>query len=173
MKKSLLIFSFLLFLLPFFCQAHGGVSKNINNAIVFLNQSPLSPLVNEKTQLTFALTDKNFQALANLPVVLTLTDTYYGDASKDKIILVQDKKTDQNGDFTFNYTFTKENYFDAELTFIDPISGQTDTTGFLVESRQPGKFPEKTIFFELFLASIAGFTLGWLLKKILLGKKPK
>jgi len=119
--------------------AHGGSSKNVGNAIVFLNQSPISPFVGEPVKMSFALTDNNYRALANLPVTLSLIDTYYGDATKDKTILRQSLTTDANGDFEFDYTFPKENYFDVEISFGDPKNGQNDLTGFLVQPRRAVK----------------------------------
>ncbi len=115
--------------------AHGGVSKNIGHAVVYLNQEPLSPLVGERVKFSFALQDTKGAALVNLPVQLTLTDTYYGDESKDKVILTQPVISDVNGDFEFAYTFTKQNYFDLDLDFADPITKATLNTGFLVQPR--------------------------------------
>lgn len=163
MKKSFIIAA-LAFSIPFFAGAHGGVSKNIGNAIVFLNQSPLSPLVGEKVDFNFVLTDPKIVPLANTNASLTLTDTFFGDESKDKIILTKNFTTDNNGDFTFSHTFNKENYFDIDLDFKDPITGQNDSTGFLVQIRNG---PNKLAVLPLSLNIYSG--LGGLLLGLLFG----
>ncbi len=124
--------------LPAVIFAHGGVSKNVNNAIVFLNQNPLSPLVGEEVVFTFSITDKNFQPLRNLQVQVKMIDTFFDDPFQDRIAFEETYTTDANGAFEFKYTFEKENYFDADLVFADPVSGQENSTGFLVQTREAG-----------------------------------
>src|SRR5581483_4287547 len=92
-------------LMPVTAFAHGGVSQNIGNAVVILNQSPLSPFVGEKVQMAFTITDTKLVAIPNLGLELTLTDTYFGDAAKDKLVETQQLRTDANGTFVFDYVF--------------------------------------------------------------------
>jgi hypothetical protein len=136
MKKFLV----LILLFPLTALAHGGVSKDVGNATVYLNQSPISPFVGEKVVMAFSLKDKNSQPLKNLTVKLTLIDTYLGDQSKDKVILTQNVVTEVNGDFEFDYTFPKENYFDVEMDFADPITHEDLNTGFLVQPRDVSRY---------------------------------
>jgi hypothetical protein len=133
--KSLILGLIILFA-PSIALAHGGVSKDVGSATVYLKQSPLSPLVGEEVKFFFALakTEGN-AALRNLPIKLTLIDTYAGDESRDKTLLTKKIVTDVNGDFDFSFTFNEENYFDIDLSFADPVTGQEETTGFLVQPR--------------------------------------
>jgi hypothetical protein len=133
--KSLLLCLIVLLVWPLAAQAHGGSSKVIGNAIVTLNQNPLSPLTGERVAFNFKLTDFSGRALPDVSVKLALIDTFYGDASKDQTILQEEFKTDVNGTFDFDRTFSKENYFDLDLTFNDPVTGQEEQTGFLVQPR--------------------------------------
>ncbi len=136
MKYKLLVV-FILFFVSFgYACAHGGVEKHDDNVRVFLKQEPLSPLVGEEVKFYFTFTDAATDlALKNLPVTLTLIDTFPGDESKDTEIFSQDMTTDVNGSLDFTYTFTKENYFDIDLDFIDPTTKASGEVGFLVESR--------------------------------------
>jgi len=162
MKKLLLPISlFPLFLLfPFTALAHGGVSKNLGNTVVYLNQSPVSPLVGENVDMNFIIRDLNNQSLANLPVSIRMVDTFYGDASKDKEILTQQLTTDPNGSLDFNYTFKKENYFDVELTYQDPVTHAPESTGFLVQPRAA------VSYYWLAIAALAGIAAGLLIAKL-------
>lgn len=132
-KLAILIF---IALLPSIALAHGGVQKSAGNITVYITQSPISPFVAEEVQFTFVLgkTD-SLGRLREWPVTLTLIDTFYGDESKDKVILSEQKKTDANGAFQFTYTFPRENYFDIDLKFKDPTTGKEENTGFLVQPR--------------------------------------
>jgi hypothetical protein len=137
--KLFLSFLILMMAFPLLAQAHGGVSKVVGNAVVTLNQSPLSPLVGEHVMFNFKLTDLAGQALPNVSVKLTLIDTYFGDASQDKVILQEEFKTDANGIFDFGQAFDKENYFDIDLSFNDPVSSEDEQTGFLIQPRDGPK----------------------------------
>lgn len=138
---SSLLLGFLVF--PSVVFAHGGFQKSSGSTVVYITQSPISPLIGERVMFYFALRDEgvkiqgsmNDQNLTNWPVILTLIDTYYGDESKDKIILKKQFQTDVNGNFTFEYTFPKENYFDIDLQYKDK-SGKLQRTGFLVQPRK-------------------------------------
>jgi len=132
---SRIFFLILLLSIPSFTFAHGGVEKLIGTTIVFLNQTPLSPLVGEKVHLPFVFTDeKTHTPLKNLPVKVTVTDTFPGDESKDVVIYKTTMTTDVNGLLDFSYTFQKENYFDIDLDFKD-AAGISQETGFLVQAR--------------------------------------
>jgi hypothetical protein len=120
---------------PVVAFAHGGVSQNVGKFIVTLNQIPLSPLVGEEVTMTFVITGVDFKPFPRIPVQFSLTDTFSGDESRDVTILTEEKVTDANGAFEFVYTFNKENYFDAELAFTDPQTGESVQTGFLIQTR--------------------------------------
>ena len=161
---KLLLINFVIFLglMPLQSEAHGGVQKSTGNIVVYISQSPISPLVGEKVKFTFVIKRKDeLQGLQNFRVNLTMIDTFYGDETKDKIILSTEKKTDANGAFQFDYVFNKENYFDIDLAFKDPITGEQENTGFLIQPRNiPGYPPEKFAFTELFAGIFLGLTMG-------------
>jgi hypothetical protein len=155
LKKSLTL---LLILLPMFAFAHGGVEKHAGNVIVFLKQTPLSPLVSEKVDFSFSFSDRNFnKVFSNMPVTLILSDTFPGDESKDTVVLTKELATDVNGNIDFSYAFNKENYFDIDLDFIDPSTGKKEEVGFLV---QPRTRSDRAITFSPFIYSLVGFFLG-------------
>ena len=145
MKKIILSF-ILLILFVTQVSAHGGFEKNANNTIVYITQEPISPLVGEKIDFTFQFRDPtvvvkkdlSVQNLANIPVEVSLIDTYTGDESRDKTIYKKTLVTDENGNLSFSYTFTKENYFDIDLSYKDH-NGKVQETGFLVQPRGPKK----------------------------------
>ena len=152
-------------------QAHGGVEKTAGNVTIVLYQDPLSPLVGENVQMTFVLINKNtFQPVANLPVHLNLTDTFFGDVSRDKIIISEDLKTDNNGSLQFSYTFTKENYFDVDLKFNDPIDHKAEDNGFLIQPRVSASKTNNLA--ALVIALLAGAIIGAGLQKTIHFKKP-
>ncbi len=136
-------------LFPIFAFAHGGVEKIVGNTIVFLNQTPLAPFVGEQVHLPFVFTDqKTNLPLSHIPVTLTVTDTFLGDETKDKIIYSTTSNTDVNGLLDFSYTFHKENYFDIDLHFADS-SGKDQETGFLVQARTSSVLTKPLFFFGL------------------------
>jgi len=102
---------------------------------VYLTQNPFSPLVGENVVMSFIIRNEKNEPLKKLDVQLVLIDTFYNDATKDKEILTKDLVTDENGVVEFNYKFDKENYFDVELTFADPVTHESLNTGFLVQPR--------------------------------------
>ncbi len=124
--------------------AHGGVEESDGPVTVYISQEPISPLVGEKVKLHFTLKDKSIeiengdlsmQNLKNIPVTISVIDTYFGDESKDKVILKKELKTDENGGFSFEYTFDRENYFDIDLDFVDS-SGKNREVGLLIQPRK-------------------------------------
>jgi hypothetical protein len=123
-----------------------GIEKSAGDVTVYVFQGPISPLVGEKVKLTFALRDKSVkikeslseQNLKNHPVTLSVIDTFFGDESKDKKIYKKEFRTDANGNFSFEYTFDKENYFDIDLDFKDN-KGVTQEVGFLIQPREAGQ----------------------------------
>lgn len=138
MKYSwLLIFCFLAF--PVYAFAHGGVQKQAGNTTVYISQNPISPLVGEQVHITFVLKQGLNAPLRNMPVILTLIDTYYGDESRDKIILKKSETTDANGAFEFQYIFSKQNYFDVDVSFVDPTTKTRVSTGYLIQPREFGR----------------------------------
>lgn len=110
------------------------MEKSVGGITVYLVQDPLSPLVNEPVKMAFIFS-KAGARLTQLDLVLTLTDTFYGDATKDKTILKKNLKTDNNGVAEYQYSFNKENYFDVDLKFKDPANGEEKEVGFLVQPR--------------------------------------
>lgn len=124
--------------------AHGGFEKRAGTVVVYVKQQPLSPLVGEKVQFWLSFRDEgdssaknlNDQDLVHWPVQLSVIDTFYGDESKDTILYQKDFITDPNGGFNFEYTFTKENYFDIDLRLKDK-KGISQQTGFLIFPRDP------------------------------------
>lgn len=152
--------------LPFLALAHGGVSKNVGSVVVYLDQSPISPLVGENVDMTFVIRDSQNQAVANWPVTLTLTDTAYNDPAHDKQILTKSYTTDANGGLDFNYRFYKQNFFDLDLDFKDPKDGNALNTGFLVQPRAA------VSYYWLLPAILLGLLVGWMAARRL-QKAPK
>ncbi len=138
MKKLLYSFTLLL-LVPASIYAHGGAAQIAGNTVVSIKQNPLSPLIGEEVSVSFVLRDRQdvSKPLPGIPVRIRLIDTFYGDESKDQIILTKNIKTDVNGAFDFSYTFNKQNYFDIDLTYDDPETGEELETGYLVYPRDP------------------------------------
>lgn len=143
MKILTFFLSFLSFLYCYSTAlAHGGFEKRTGSVIVYVKQTPVSPLVGEKVILSLSFRDESIpktnnlsdQNLVSWPILLTVVDTFSGDESKDKIIYQKQYKTDANGALSFEYTFSKENYFDIDLDFTDS-QGNNLETGFLIQSR--------------------------------------
>jgi hypothetical protein len=160
-------FILVLLLVPWVSGAHGSVSKNVGNAVVYLNQTPLSPFVGEKVNLAFTITDTKFQTLKNTDVQLVLVDTFFNDASRDQTILTQNLKTDDNGALLFEYRFPKSDYYDVELSFKDPVTGVEEATGFLVQPRQTvaNKFDWMSIGITALAAIAIGYIVGRMAKR--------
>lgn len=135
MKKLSAILFFTILLVPVVLSAHGGVSNQAGNVVIFLNQQPLSPLVNEEVRMTFSVKDKNFAALAGVKVSLRLIETNT-DPALDQTILTETKAADVNGNFDFSYKFSKQGYYDVELTVTDPVTQEPAVIGFLIQPRQ-------------------------------------
>jgi hypothetical protein len=137
MKKVLLILLLIIFtlLFPKNSFAHGGVEKRAGNILVTLFQIPLSPLVGEKVDFAFILTDpsKN-HILKNKSAQIVITQTTTGDPSKDKIMYTKKVTSDVNGTIIFSYIFPKTNYYDIDLAF-GKLTDEASTTGFLVQPR--------------------------------------
>lgn len=140
-KLFLLLILTAFFTFPTKTFANAGFEERASNVTVHIIQDPISPLVGEKVKMYFNLKDEsNFEnphgkVLANFPAKLSVIDTYYGDATKDKEILSKDMKTDINGNFAFEYTFHKENYYEIELAFEDKDMKEREL-GFLVQPRK-------------------------------------
>lgn len=142
--SSVLVITLVAIFLPKVVFAHGGFEKRAGSVVVYVKQQPLSPLVGEKVQLWLSFRDEgdtlaknlNDQDLVKWPVQLSVIDTFYGDESKDTILYQKDFITDPNGGFSFEYTFTKENYFDIDLRLKDK-KGMSQQTGFLIFPRDP------------------------------------
>jgi hypothetical protein len=158
MKKNLKILSCCLAasLAMTAASAHGGVQRVTGSALITLYQSPISPFIGEPVRMTFALTGKDGAALADREVKLTLTDTFTGDESRDRVVLEKTYRTDANGDLEFDQTFPNPDYFDIDLSFLDPVSGQGVEGGFLVQPRQ---IPSTNV--PLAEAAAAGFLAGF------------
>lgn len=122
--------------IPTIATAHGGFEKRAGDTVVYVTQSPISPYVGE--QVTINMVFQQYNSLdrwKNLDVQIKLIDTYYGDESKDKVIFATAQTTDVNGSLNFSYAFPKENYFDVDLSFKNPITGKQEETGFLIQPR--------------------------------------
>ncbi len=149
-----------LFATPLLSQAHGGVSQTVGNVVVHLNQTPISPLLGEEVTMNFSIRNLQNKPIPNLPIELNLTDTFYGDATKDKLILTKNFTTDVNGDFAFTYSYNKENYFDIDLNFQDPDTKQDEETGFLVQPRDAVIISTKQAIYQDLGLLAMGFLLA-------------
>lgn len=166
MRKLSFFILILFFIFPGTVVAHGGIEKNAGNTIVYINQIPISPLVGEKVKFTFQFRDPTVpksidlsrQNLTNIPVVISIIDTYYGDESKDKTIFLKEFRTDENGNISLSYTFPKENYYDIEFSYKDH-NGISQETGYLVQPRNVSRFNLLYIISLL----VGGFLLGFLI----------
>ena len=136
-NKAIYLFLFILALSPLYLSAHGGVEKSVGNVTVFLSQDPISPLAGEEVKMTFIFANKQnaLERYSGLEVNLTLIDTFFGNASLDKVILERTLVTNSNGAIEFSYTFNKENFFDVDMVFTDPSTGLEENVGFLVQPR--------------------------------------
>jgi hypothetical protein len=167
-----LFLSFLLLLIfslsfPLSILAHGGVEKRAGNILVTLFQTPLSPLVGEKVEFAFILTDptKN-HFLKNKNADLVITETTTGDPRKDKIVYTKKVTTDVNGTIVFSYVFPKTNYYDIDLAFGKP-SDEARTTGFLVQPRENAQTQLQIVFILLGIAFVINVVtfLYWFVRK--------
>jgi hypothetical protein len=137
MKKTYFAFMFLILAgVPALIGAHGGVSNQAGNVVIFLTQQPLSPLINEEVRMTFSVKNKDLSSMPGTEVGLRLIETN-NDPALDKTILSETRTSDVNGNFDFNHKFSKEEYYDVELTVSDPVTGEPAVIGFLVQPRQP------------------------------------
>lgn len=171
MRKVIALLILLVGLLLFTssASAHGGVEKSVGDTYIYLTQSPVSPLVNEKVTMNFVFKRAGtYATLKNFPVHLTVKDTFEGDESRDVVISEKDLTTDENGSFDFDYTFQKANYFDLELSFKDGKGEQV--SGFLVQTREDVliKTPEHQ---NSFARDTVFFIMGGIVTFILLRKK--
>ncbi len=171
MLSVLLVATF--FVLPGLAFAHGGVEKSTDNVVIFLTQTPLSPLVGEKVKMNFVVaSSKNkLERFKNFEVQLSLIDTFYGDASRDRTILSETRRTDANGAIEFVYTFEKENFFDIDLEFVDPVSKEKDDLGFLVLPRTNPTIINNTSVWNYVTAVTIGLILGLLTYRFVYGFK--
>lgn len=159
-----------MFLFPSITFAHGGMDKEVGEYVIHFSQDPMSPLVGEVVKINFVFLIKNSNVrIGNLPVSVSIIETYHGDESKDQKILEKEFKTDTNGSLDFVYTFNKENYFDIELSFKDP-SGRNLETGFLVQSRS---YKKGDNFIFLTIIAIIAFLTGSVLTFATLRNKKK
>lgn len=142
--------------------AHGGVSQNVGDAIVFLNQTPLSPLVGENVNLSFSITDSEFAPLANREISVAVIKSVLNHPEQDQQITKQIIKTDANGSFDFSYKFETSDYYDVELTFADPKTAGDDTTGFLIQPRDVAVQTKKSNVLLILTVGIAGVIMGLL-----------
>lgn len=159
-KLFILIVSFLA--VPNIVLGHGGFQKQAGETTVYIIQNPVSPLVGEEVEFNFVLKQGLNSPLKNTEVELVVIDTFFGDEDKDKAIFNKTLRTDENGSIDFNYTFSKENYFDIELNFTDPKTQKRVTTGFLIEPRAPKT--NQAALFGLLIGTLIGFFVGFLTK---------
>ncbi|MCE9643039.1 MAG: hypothetical protein K8Q97_01795 [Candidatus Andersenbacteria bacterium] len=156
---------------PISAFAHGGVEKVVGDTIIFLNQTPLSPFVGEQVHLPFVFTNSKTDApLSNLPVEVTVTDTFLGDESKDTIIYSAQATTDVNGVLDFSYAFSRENYFDIDLHFTD-ASGMQQETGFLVQARE--RIDHQVLMRRELAFLVSGIVVGVLITHLYISTKIK
>ncbi len=147
MQKFKFYFSTFIFLVlyifwPVPVSAHGGFMKEAGPIKVYVKQIPVSPLVGETVKFNVSFRDTslpqngnlNRQDMAYKPVSVTVTDTAYGDESKDKIIFKSSMLTDSASTIEFKRIFNKENYFDIDFQIKDS-KGDVQSTGFLVLPR--------------------------------------
>lgn len=158
---NILLFYFLSASIGF---AHGGMKQIGGDIIVTDFQTPLSPYVGEKVTSTYIFTNSANVRLVNKPVTLKLIDTYYGDQSKDKVILTKQMTTDVNGIIFYDYTFNKANYFDTELTFTDSHN-VLQTIGFLIQTRDRTS-PYLSWFIPIGVSVILGLSTACFVNRI-------
>jgi hypothetical protein len=119
--------------------AHGGFEKRAGDTVVYVTQTPVSPLVGEPVtvNLVFQAND-SLERWKNLDVHIKLVDTFYGDESKDKVIYQTVSKTDANGSLNFYHTFDKENYFE-----LSELSHRLRSTSYNVGAIRTGEILKK------------------------------
>lgn len=133
---KILFAALIMLCIPSLSNAHGGFEKRAGDTVVYITQSPISPYVGEEVHMNMVFQQYNsLDRWKNLDVQIKLIDSYYGDESKDKVILTTSEATDVNGSLNFSYTFPKENYFDVDVSFTNPQTGKREETGFLIQPR--------------------------------------
>lgn len=160
-RLFILIASFLA--VPSLVLGHGGFQKQAGETTVYIIQNRVSPLVGEEVEFNFVLKQGLNSPLKTTEVELAVIDTFFGDESKDKTIFNKTLKTDENGSIDFSYTFSKENYFDVELSFADPKTQKRVTTGFLIEPRAPKT--KQAALSGLLIGVLMGFFVGFFTKR--------
>jgi hypothetical protein len=163
MKHLLLVAIAALLLAPIFTLAHGGVSNQSGNVVVFLVQQPISPLIGEKVAMTFSIKDKDLNAITGIVATLKLVQTDSADPSKDKELLVEQKAVDVNGNFSFDHTFNNVGYYDVEITLPDPVTKEPVSVGFLVQPRSPNP---PSFYLLLVVACFVGIVLGFSFNRV-------
>ena len=156
-KKLILASSLVgILLMPMTVLAHGGVQHNTDDAVIALYQTPLSPVVREYVETDFIFSDKAGARLKNMSVKLTLTDNYTGNEAKDKVVLVQNTKTDANGILRFAYRYPKPDFYDIDLDFT--VNDKPQEGGFLLQIRNPYKNWYSLTYIFVLLIGLGG---GW------------
>jgi hypothetical protein len=174
MKRNIFIIIIVFFLFhitSFSIFAHGGFEKHAGNILVEILQDPLSPRVGEKVTMYFRFKDQSItsrnasdQNLKKYSFKLAIIDTFPNDESKDTKIYEKELRTDVNGNASFSYTFSKENYFDIDLSFLDS-HGKLQETGFLIHPRE--SYSQKLIIGVATITFLLGSGGGIIIRKYL------
>lgn len=165
--RTILLFITTILLLhpPLTAFAHGGFEKRAGDTVVYVTQTPISPFVGEKVTINMVFQKYDtFDRWKNTDIHIKLIDTFYGDETKDKTIYTRTETTDVNGSVNFSYTFEKENYFDLDISFINPQTGKVEETGFLIQPRRRSVWALSSQAQQISLLTLAlGVAVGILL----------
>lgn len=121
--------------------AHDEQAKTIGSYKISIDQTPLSPLKDEKVSISFNLEDTSGHHpatnIAGEIVVLDIT-------SGERTVLKQKMKADANGSTEFEYAFPQAGMYDVEYKWKD--SHGDYSTGKEIQVREPASFFDPTDF---------------------------
>jgi hypothetical protein len=139
--------------------AHEDQAQTVGHYNVAVDQTPLSPLKDEKVSLSFLLEDlSGHHPVANMSGEISIKDITSG----EKTILKKRLKADAHGETEFDYTFTKAGMYDVEYDWKD-AHGEYNT-GREIQVREPASFFDPTDF-----QSNVWFLVGLMLVGMIIG----
>lgn len=164
MKLLLKIFPLLLIFIIFsssIAGAHGGVQNSTKTITTTFYISPLVPIKNKQTKMTFILLDKiTNKKIINKNAILKIKETGKSE-DEDRTIFQKNVKSDENGVIDLSYIFTNEKIYDIDLSF---SKNEEDSVGFLVEPKLNDK-AKITYFLAPIFTLIGGIFLGFAIAK--------